>query len=202
MKIIFFKKQRGKSNWKRKIIITISISCCMLMSTFMLNQPAATWQEADQWQVKVYQKADHMMADAPPWLMINEFKMDLTRQESQPPVWCLQVEDMGGNELLPGISSLLIYYSKDSKVIDGYAFNEENKKVMIIDEFFELSLYGSEFFSPQRKRYQNLLMIVKDEVKVELCEEKGKNAWWDKEHPWWINYESNNPPLKAQLQSE
>lgn len=200
MKIIFLKKQDGKSNWRVRISITIMLSCSIFMSFFMLNQPAATWQEAGEWQVRVYQKADHMMSTTPPWLLINEFKMGLTRQESDPPVWCLQVEDIGENELLPGISQLLIYYSEDLIVVDGYALNKENQKVMNIDEFFDLSLYGSEFFSPQRKRYQNLLMFVNEKVKVELCEEKGKNAWWDKDHPWWINYESNNPPLKAQLQ--
>jgi hypothetical protein len=128
--------------------------------------------------------------------------MDLTREETGPAVWCLQVEDIGSNELFPGISRLVIYYSEDLKIVDGYALNTENRKVMTINEFFQLSLYGSEFFSPQRKRYQNLLMFVNEKVKVKLCKEEGKNAWWDKDHSWWINYESNNPPLKAQLQLE
>jgi len=202
MKIIFLKKQVGRSSWRIGILKTIIVSCSILIAFFILNQPDAAWQEADEWQVKVYQKADQMMSDAPPWILINEFKMDLTREETGPAAWCLQVEDIGSNEMLPGISRLAIYYSEDLKIVDGYALNMENQKVMNINEFFQLSLYGSEFFSPQRKRYQNLLMLVKGDVKIKLCEEKGKNVWWDRDHSWWINYESNNPPLKAQLQFE
>lgn len=202
MKIIFFKKQGGKGKFRNRFIITISLSCSILMSFFVLNQPVAKWEETGEWQVKVYQKADHMMADAPPWLMVNELKMTLTKQESRLIPWCLQVEDIQGNELLPGISRLLIYYSEDLKVVDGFALNEKNQKVMKIGEFFYLSVYGSEFFSPQRKRYQDLLLVLKERVKVELSEEKGKNAWWEKDHPWWVIYESTDPPLKAQFTSE
>jgi len=201
MKIIFVKKQDGKSNWRIRFLIAISLSCSILISFFILNQLVAKWEEAGEWQVRVYQRADHMMSTTPPWLMINELKMGLTRQKSGSAVWCLQVEDIGGNELFPGISQLLIYYSEDLKVVNGYALNKKNQKVMNIEEFFHLSLYGAEFFSPQRKRYQNLLMLMNKKVKVELCEEKGRNVWWDKDHPWWIIYESNDPPLKAQLES-
>jgi len=95
---------------------------------------------------------------------------------------------------------LFIYYGEDLAMVDGYGVNAENEKVMGLREFFSLSLCGEEFFSLQRKRYQHLLMLVRDEVKVVLDEKRGKKAWWEKEHPWWVYFESDEPKLKAKLQ--
>ncbi|MGI6677798.1 MAG: hypothetical protein ACOX2Q_01615 [Dehalobacterium sp.] len=188
------------------LMIFVSVLCIVLLSFFLLNGPGLKWEEGGEWQVKVYQKANHMMTDDPPWIKINELNMKLTRPESiqlstqHQPLWCLEVKDLEGNELLPGVSQLLIYYSDELKVVQGYGLNKDNKKVIGIDEFFSLSLYGAEFFSPQRKRYQNLFLLLNEQVKIELSEVKGIHIWYDKAHPWWVTYESNEPPLKAQLQ--
>jgi hypothetical protein len=184
---------------KTKLITTIVLSCSILIFFYLLNQPAVEWQEAGQWQIRVYQKADHMMSGDPPYLTVNELKMDLTRQEDSPIVWRLQIHDINGNQLFPGIVGLIINYSEDLKIVNGYALNDSGQKVMDIDKFFYLSLYGSEFFSPQRKKYQSLALLFNEKIKIELCKEKGRNVWWDKNHPWWIIYESDSPPLKAQL---
>lgn len=188
----------------KALMIFVCIICTFLLSFFILNQPGFKWEKGGEWQVNVYQKANQMMDADPPWIMINELNMKLTRQESpqssDPSLWCLQVRDIKGDQLLPGVTQLLIYYSDDLKVVDGFCLNERNEKVMGIDEFFYLSLYGSEFFSPQRKRYLNLFLLVNEKVKIELSEDKGIQIWYDKDHPWWVIYESDNPPLRAQLQ--
>lgn len=203
MKIIFFKKQNGKANPLTKILISICLLCSGFLSFILLNQPVHRWEEAGEWQIKVYQKADHMMTPTPPWLMINELNMSLTRESGQGEApWCLEVKDSMGNELFPGVSRLKIYYSEDLRIINGYALNETDGEVMSIEDFCRLSLYGPEFFSPQIKRYQDLLLLMRDKVKVDLSGEKERNVWWEKDHPWWVIYESNQPPLKAELQED
>ncbi|MGI6685353.1 MAG: hypothetical protein ACOX47_07735 [Bacillota bacterium] len=201
MKIIFLKKRGKNSILTLRLLLMICLVCLVFSSYLILNQPVAPWQEPGAWQVKVYQKADHMMSPTPTWICINELHLTLTREESGETPWCLEVKDNAGKELLPGITRLLIYYSDDLLVTDGWGLDQENRKIMGISEFFALSLYGEEFFTPHRKRYHNLRMFVQDRVKVELSEYKGENAWWDKEHPWWIIYENNKPPLKAEFTS-
>ncbi|ATW23828.1 hypothetical protein [Candidatus Formimonas warabiya] len=202
MKIVIFDRGKRKFSLTIKLTITIVLSCTISLSVYQLNQPALQWQEAGQWQVKVYQEADQMMSTTPPWLLVNELEMRLTRQENGPAPWCLQIRDIKGDQLFPGITGLLIYYSKDLKVVSGFALNENSGKAMDIHQFFDLSLYGSEFFCPQMKKYQSLGLLFRDQVKIELSEKRGRSAWWDKEHSWWITYESNDPPLKAQLISQ
>ncbi len=188
----------------KSLMIFASVLCVILLSFFILNQPGFKWEKGGEWQVNVYQKANHMMTDDPPWIEINELNMQLTRQESirtsDRSLWILEVKDIKGNELLPGVTQLLIYYSDELNVIQGYGLNEHNEKTMGIDEFFSLSLYGAEFFSPQRKIYQNLFLLLNEQVKIELSEARGIHIWYDKTHPWWITYESNEPSLRAQLQ--
>lgn len=188
----------------KSLMVFVSVLCLILLSFFILNLPGLKWEEGGEWQVNVYQKANHMMTDDPPWIEINELNMQLTRQESirtsDRSLWILEVKDIKGNELLPGVTRLLIFYSDELNVIQGYGLNEHNEKIMGIDEFFSLSLYGAEFFSPQRKRYQNIFLLLNEQIKIEQSEAKGINIWYDKTHPWWITYESNEPSLRAQLQ--
>ena len=180
MKIIFFKRKKDQHRLTMGLLIAICLFSGIAGFGIILNQPALGWEETASWQVKVYQRADHMMAPNPPWVMINELTMNLNRQESGDYPWCLCVQDKNGYELCPGITGLLIYYSEDLEIMEGYGLNPQNQKVMNIGDFFSLSLYGREFFSPQRKKYHHLIMSVRDRVRVELSDEKGKTVWWKK----------------------
>lgn len=164
-----------------------------------LISPKPDWDDGDKWQVKVYQRADHIKHNDPPWLLVNELEMTLTHQILGDNLWHLEVYDRNGCELFPGIQKLTVNYSDDLQIIGGSTFNADNQPDIALNEFWECSLYSLEFFDISSSQKQLSGHRLTQPNSVILNQEKGRSCVWEKGHPWWTSYQSEQPPIKAEL---
>jgi len=162
--------------------------------------PEPKWQNGESWTVQVEQRADHLMTNDPPWITINNLEMQIIQNSSGPDgTWCVEIHDLDGRDLFPGVQKLQVYYSDDFAIVGGHAVTQNSQTAWEIQEFWDYSLYGRDFFeiNPETTKIKRLLS--RNPESVILNEEKGRTCTWEKNQSWWTNYQSDNPPLRATL---